>query len=299
MQISIKHHLSFNAHSEPIYSLCQIDNHNFLSGGGDCKLIKWNISDDKTATLIAKLDASIYTITKYLDHQFLIGTNKGHIYLIDELNKTLIISINVHKSVFCAQIDSENKVAYFGLADGNIIAINMQDGSIINQVKVAHNHIRSLNICNQILWASASDGFIYKLNKNLMTLFKIKAHNDSVFTILSHNNILTSGGKDAMLNSWESSSNELKSINSIPAHLFTINDMILIENQQLIVTASRDKSIKIWQHPSLLIQKVLDRSKHQKMHSHSVNKLIWFDEHQILISASDDRSIQSWNLYFE
>jgi len=55
---------------------------------------------------------------------------------------------------------------------------------------------------------------------------------------------LLTGGRDAHLNIWQTDSYEL--IKSIPAHNWAIYDIVFNPDTTLFATASRDKTIKIW-----------------------------------------------------
>ena len=82
----------------------------------------------------------------------------------------------------------------------------------------------------------------------------------------------------------------------IPAHNFTINSIALNPKPSfnMIATASRDKSIKIWDAKSLELYKVINSQK-QYAHQRSVNNILWLDDYY-LISASDDKSLILWHL---
>ena len=99
-----------------------------------------------------------------------------------------------------------------------------------------------------------------------------------------------SGGKDAHLCIWNKVSNEL--IYKFPAHLYVIYDIISLLDGQIVVSASRDKSIKIWDTKTwTLIQKIEAK---QGGHRFSVNALMKQNEHSF-VSCSDDHSILCWS----
>jgi len=77
--------------------------------------------------------------------------------------------------------------------------------------------------------------------------------------------------------------------------MYAINDITKSKNEKLMVTASMDKSIKIWDSESLKLLKVIDKNR-SAGHGTSVNKLVWSAYNDYIVSASDDRSISVWKI---
>jgi WD40 repeat protein len=147
----------------------------------------------------------------------------------------------------------------------------------------------------------SSDNNIYLVDLTQKKLQNtLKHHKNSVFSVVFSpcGNYLWSGGRDAQLTVWVANSeNNYELLHTIPAHLFTINKLILIPEYKLIISASRDKSIKLWSTKTLQLCKVLDKSKpNLTMHSHSINNLLYLSNSQQLLAASDDRNISLWQL---
>jgi WD40 repeat protein len=61
----------------------------------------------------------------------------------------------------------------------------------------------------------------------------------------------------------------------------------------MFATASRDKTIKLWDFSSGRLLKVLDTVRYGG-HVNSVNRLLWVDN--VLLSASDDRTVSIWEI---
>jgi WD40 repeat protein len=106
-------------------------------------------------------------------------------------------------------------------------------------------------------------------------------------------NYLLSGGRDAFIRVWETEK-EYKEIPTEAAHLQTINDIVFHPKGQIFASASRDKTIKIWDFRNFALLKVIDTVRYGG-HLKSVNKLHWLDDQQLL-SCSDDRTIMSWDI---
>ena len=134
-----------------------------------------------------------------------------------------------------------------------------------------------------------SDKSIYVFDIEKMTLLqKIEAaHQNSVFSIETIKKVIVSGGRDARLNAWTYPEFALQS--SQEAHWYTINDLLYIDQYDALITASRDKSIRLWDAKSL--QPLQTIGLQQAGHVNSVNTLLFDEKHQFLYSAGDDRSI--------
>ena len=82
---------------------------------------------------------------------------------------------------------------------------------------------------------------------------------------------------------------------TIPAHMFTINDIVFSPDGKLMATAGRDKHIKIWDAEAFNLLKVIDREKFGG-HINSVNKLFWSNWNNYLISCGDDKAVMVWEI---
>ncbi|MGB0429470.1 MAG: hypothetical protein ACPGLV_03285 [Bacteroidia bacterium] len=286
-KIELQHSLS--AHKDCIYTCDTINTNEFYTGGGDGLLLKWDLSNTKEAYSLAKVDSSIYMI-KQQNQQVIIGTNSGEIYSINTSSKKVTASTKTPKGVFTGIINDD--LILLGLADGVIAWLNLNSFKLITLKKISEGHIRTLmRLSENEFAAGTSANEIILFNSDLNVFNKIdSAHSDSVFSIFKLNsNQFLSAGKDAHFKCWNL--HNLKINNEVPAHLFAINSMAYNHHTKSIATASRDKSIKIWDPQTLLLQKVIDRSKIAQASTHSVNKIQWLSSNQLL-SVGDDKIIR-------
>jgi WD40 repeat protein len=118
-------------------------------------------------------------------------------------------------------------------------------------------------------------------------------HKKSVFAVTVINDQIISAGRDASIFIQDLNTGEV--IHKIPAHLSTINDFAINKDQSLLASASKDKSIRIWDTKTWQLLKTIDKKKYE-YHSNSVNKIIWSADDKSLISISDDRLGIIWNI---
>ena len=77
--------------------------------------------------------------------------------------------------------------------------------------------------------------------------------------------------------------------------MFTVNDMVFDTDYSLLISASRDKTIKIWNADTFDLLKVIEGIRDDG-HLNSVNSLLWSPDQDYLISGSDDKSIGIWKI---
>jgi WD40 repeat protein len=85
---------------------------------------------------------------------------------------------------------------------------------------------------------------------------------------------------------------------SIPAHLFSIYSIAFHPDLPYLATASRDKSIKIWDTENYSLKKTISIEKGHDSHRLSINKIIWEPIDNHLISVSDDKLMKIWRVDF-
>ncbi|MEM9261488.1 MAG: hypothetical protein AAGA62_17745 [Bacteroidota bacterium] len=104
---------------------------------------------------------------------------------------------------------------------------------------------------------------------------------------------IISGGRDAQLRFFDLAYSRLPAAN-ITAHLSTINDLAFDPTGRYLATASRDKTVKLWEVDTWQLLK-FDEVVRDRGHVNSVNTLLWLDE-RTLITAGDDRRILEWEV---
>lgn len=291
-QVELKYHLP--AHKDCIYTCLKLNDHSFLTAGGDGQLLKWDLNDTSSAKLLARTDASIYFLEHINQNIIAIGTNAGDLYFYNHLEKQITSKFNIGYGIFTG-VGVDDKLI-LGSADGVLTTISTTENVIENSIKVSEGHIRNITILEKGQFVAAtSANEILILDKRIEVVHRISnAHNDSVFSLLRINEqVFLSGGKDAILKLWSASS--YQPILEIPAHLFAINHLLKLGISGRIISASRDKSIKIWDPETLLLEKVIDRSKIELASSHSVNKLLFLNS-GLLVSVGDDRIVRIYEI---
>jgi WD40 repeat protein len=134
-------------------------------------------------------------------------------------------------------------------------------------------------------------------NGHIHVIDKIQAHGLSVFTLCPVDpQMLLSGGRDGAIMMWQITEDyRLMLTHKIPAHLSTVNHIISLAPLPCWASAGRDKMIKIWEHPTGRLLKVIDSTKLHG-HIHSVNRLLWQADSNTLFSCGDDATLMAWQV---
>lgn len=301
--LSVSHKANFSGHRSAVYSLAwQPILPFFYSADGEGFIVKWDINNTELGVLIARVPASIFVISIFKEGTLMaVGTMQGAIYFIDIVNNLLLSTVwNLSASIF--DIQQNNNLLWVACANGSIVIIDIFSLKVINTIKISSSRLRSICFYENFAAIGCGNGHILQLDTLTFKLINtLQQHTNSVFTLTfdTKRQRLISGGRDAHLAVWSMESYlNPKLQHFIPAHNFTINKIIQSQSGSYLITASRDKTIKIWNADNFLLLKVMDKSKLglENMHTHSVNSLLWLTHFDGLISAGDDKQIYLWEI---
>ncbi len=298
-KIEVKKLHTFLGHNDSIYTLESIDDHRFISAGGDGMVVLWDLRSPDEGEVIVKIEGSIYALAYDSRKGFLyVGQNNDGIHKIDLKEKKEVGSIQLgDHQIFDLKVIGGQ--IWAGLSNGEIVCLD-EDLLITNRVKYANDRVRNFDVYENQVAVAFSDNITRIIDSSTMeVLHELKGHKNSVFAARYHTSgkYVITGGRDAQLKVWDSKADYVQR-ESIAAHLYTINDVIFRKDGRYFVTASMDKAIKLWDAHNFRLLKVLDKHRHAG-HGNSVNKLLWMNYRDLLVTCSDDRSISVWEIKFE
>ena len=298
--ISVKKIAQLVGHSGAIYCLEHYKDNRFFSAGFDNVIVEWDLNNMDTAKAIAKLKSKAISIL-YLSKKnwLVVGQSTGGVHIIDLSTKKEIHLLQAHEDmVFALCYNEESDMLYVGAADGKLSQWHLSTMTSVNVKSFNYGKIREIKLSKGLLHVGFGDGSIVIMTVQLSELLKIQEHmNDfSVNTILVESDKILSGSRDGHLNIVNVEMLSYEMIDRIPAHNYAIYKIVKSPNGLYYATASRDKSIKIWDAQNLRVIKKID-FKSDKGHIASVNDIIWFDNY--IVSTGDDKSIMVWELLSE
>ncbi len=301
MPLEIRKKVQLTGHKASIFTLAPDQPQGFfLSGAGDGWLVRWNLDDPETGKLIAQVETQVFSMTMLTDRQVVVvGNMNGGVHWVDlkEPEKTKNIAHH-QKGVFEVRLIGQRVYTIGG--QGVLTRWDVDSARSLESIQLTNQSLRSLDYSAQRgeLAIGSSDNCIYLLDEESLQIKRklFNAHENSVFSIRYHPKkpLLLSGARDAHLKAWELDGS-FPCVYDQPAHWFTINELVFSPNGQWIATASRDKTIKIWDAGTFELVKVLETVR-DKGHINSVNTLFWSPYQNELISAGDDRSIIIWSV---
>jgi WD40 repeat protein len=289
-----------SGHSGAIYTSC-FDGNFIYTGSADHFVTRWKVDEAIQDKFAIKMDQSVYSI-EFIDEKIIVvGLSNGSVYLFDlQLNKEVKNFTQHIKAVFSISYNKNKSQFYIGDADGNLSIWNSKTFELLIYLPLDCGKIRNIHVSEN------GDLFVASCQDGTTRIFETLGFNE-IITLNTHvggatvshfhplnPSLLLTGGKDAHLNIWNWQTSEL--IKSIPAHNYVLYDICFIENNTKFITASRDKSIKIWKTESLEVIQRLDQKSGG--HKHSVNNITKITENSFA-SVGDDKKVIIWEKSME
>jgi WD40 repeat protein len=291
----------FNGHQGSIYTLLKGDGSAFYSGSGDKLVVKWDVNTPDEGEVVARASDAVYAILLLKEENvLLVGQASGGIHVINltERAEKRLLKIS-HTSVFSLHLSPDGKFIFVLTGDGSFYVIDRGTLDQVANVKISSSKVRSMvfNDHASKAYFGCGEGAVQEINLNGFTFGKRwQAHKQgfSVNTLVlsSDKEFLLTGSRDAHINKYSLSNYSL--IQSVPAHNYAIYDLAFNPNCTYLASASRDKTVKIWNPETLEVVKRLEKQEADG-HVNSVNKLLWLSDTELL-SAGDDRSIALWKM---
>jgi WD40 repeat protein len=286
-----------SGHSAGIYSLA-FDGQYLYSASADNFVARWNLETGIQDKFAIKFESPVYSISLLNINNFLaVGLANGDLHIFELATRQEIKFFTQHrKAIFAITENKPKNQFYTADADGNISIWSSISLELMLYLPLDCGKIRRINVSKEgSYFALACQDETIRIFDTLVfnETNVLSAHKNGATAVLFHpifEDLLFSGGKDALLKLWNWKKNVL--IEVIPAHNFVIYDILAINKGENIITSSRDKTIKIWDTQSLSFLQRLDLKLGG--HKHSVNTILSLSE-DLFCSGSDDKIIKIWN----
>ncbi len=294
-QNSFKLQHTFSGHAGAVYSIAT-DNQFVYSASTDKFVVRWDLhlmAQDKFAI---KFEFTPYSICLFHENAFLaVGLANGNLHFFDIQARKELKFYTQHKTGIFSIAENPNKhQLYVGDADGNLSVWDTNTFELLIYLPFNCGKIRKIISSmdgNQFFMASQDGNIRIFDSVSFNEIACFYAHKDGATALLQcSENELISGGKDAHLKFLKLDS--LEFTKALPAHNFVIYDLIQLKDS-IFISASRDKSMKVWNLENRTVLTRIERK--EGGHAHSVNQLARICDTQF-VSCSDDGTIKVWEL---
>ncbi|MCX7745167.1 MAG: WD40 repeat domain-containing protein [Flavobacteriales bacterium] len=301
LNIEVKKRGILSGHAQPVYALEKIPDSSFvLSAGGDRWIALWDLDSMQSVKALAQATSTVYALCFIPEFNFLaIGEASGGLHILDIKASKPLKFFTIHQhAIFKLLYHPIRHWLYASSANGEISVWDIENLTLLHIIKPSTEKIRglALNSENNQLAVACSDSNICIFSDELTLLHKFPAHSWATNTVIWHSSgDLISASRDAHIRRWKIESNSEHLIQNIPAHNYAIYSLVFSPDQYFMASASRDKTIKIWDANELQFLYRINKEKNQG-HTHSVNQIIWHPWNNLLISCSDDKQIMIWHI---
>jgi WD40 repeat protein len=283
-------------HKGPLYILSSFGD-KILSGGSDRRIVEWDLNKGEGGVL-ANSAAAIISLM-YLEDQalLLVGQMEGGVHVVDLKERKEIKYLKGHENyIFDIQYHPEKEELIFASGDGSFSVWSAKSFERLYHQDLSKQKLRKIELSadRSELLICRGDGIISRFKTDdYSETGQIKGKAGfNVARFSPDGQTILAGDKEAHLHSIDALSGEI--LQSLAAHYWPIYDLQFSPSGKHFATASRDKTIKIWDPAEL---KVMERIEGRAYgaHSHSVNALLWMDDFTFL-STGDDGMVKQWEI---
>lgn len=271
-----------------------------FSAGADRNVVLWNLKEMKAEGVVAKSPTTVISLSYLKSSNLLfIGQVEGGVHVIDLNQGKEIHYLKPHSGYIfkIIQLEDKNEMMLCS-GDGTFSIWSTTTFEMLYQKKCCDEKIRTAVDCTPmgIVAIGLGNGKVEAYHRNDWSFKTTLLELPSSVTALSYHaskNQLLIGEKDAHLSVYDF--NTMNTSERIAAHYWAIYDIIIEHNGERFVTASRDKTIKVWSADEVKVLKRFEGFK-DLAHTHSVNTLLWSDFKAYVISSGDDGNLKIWEL---
>lgn len=288
---------TLTGHQNPVYTLEVDDSEHLLySAGNDKGIVEWDLVSKQFKRVLCAVPASVYCLRLIPNTDWIAaGMRSGELYIIERSKPQLIAKLKVDKgAIFNIQVlASKNEIIAIG-EEGKAYVWSLDGFQLLYTFQVSKDTVRTITVSeekNRIAFGDKK-GVVYLHDATDFHLIAQSAHHDmAVSSLLFQGDYLYTAARDARM--YKLALPALKKEAEVTPHFFTIYGICAVED--LLVTVSRDKTIKLWDQNFRLLKNV-SQDKGIDSHQLSINSVVYDKAINLLCTAGDDKQIKIWSI---
>ncbi|WP_085472302.1 WD40 repeat domain-containing protein [Sphingobacterium psychroaquaticum] len=292
--------MTLTGHQNPIFALeNSLDQTMLYSGGNDRGVVEWDLATGKFNRILCAVPASVYALCLLKDSGLLaIGMRNSEIWLVDVDKQQLVKKLYMEKGAVFALRHLEDKKELLAIGEAGVAYVwNLDTYELVYNFRVSNTTVRTIepSVDGKYLNFGDKDGHVYQLESaSFREVNRRKIHSMSITALLATAENIFSGGRDAVLHKLVPSG--LSPVQQVTPHLFTVYGILKHPTSDIIITVSRDKSIKFWDMNTLSLLRNISMERGYDSHRLSINTAIYNAASNQLITAGDDKLIKLWRV---
>lgn len=235
----------------------------------------------------------IYTLSPSIHSGKLLSAgSEGIIAEWDIASQEAIGFARTDSPIYSLLLLPENGLLLAGTNKGELLFLNMEDGSILKRVQAHSKGIFDLKLFpnGKTLLASGGEGALSVWNLDTLSLehlTQVAPKSIRTLCFAPDGKSVYVGSSDQMIRRFNLN---LKLTHEWTAHEFSIFRLLFSPDGQQLISGSRDAQINVWN-----VQE--DHSRHLNVaaHLYAINDLLLHPELPLMFSGSMDKSIKIWD----
>lgn len=248
--ITVKKQHTLTGHKDCLYTLCKYTDSQFFSAGGDGMVVLWDLEHPETGQMIVKVPTSVYALSY-------------------QAERNLLVVGQNFSGIHLVDVEQKKEVGSLALTDKAIFDIQTTEEAI---------------------YVSTGGGEVFKIN------WQLEIESQDQFTQVSARTIALSPERGEMAVGFSDhhirilSMQDLSLIRAFKAHEISVFSVRYHPQMPLLLSASRDARIKLWDvdHDYQQVEEVVG-------HMYAINHMDFSASGDLFVTCSMDKSIKVWD----